>query len=113
MASITPSPSNMTYAQALTDARSLIVQQSTRIKADAQKIKRYAAATGRDAETLSGGLAYYRAFNYFKTAGILIGVYARYVAGQKSTEGVDLPMLLSRVTASVDMAWDAGAGLRR
>jgi predicted RNase H-like nuclease (RuvC/YqgF family) len=29
----------MTYAQALTDARSLIVQQSARIKADAQKIK--------------------------------------------------------------------------
>ena len=79
----------------------------------AELVARYAAATGRDAETLSGGLAYYRAFNYFKTAGILIGVYARYVAGQKSTEGVDLPMLLSRVTASVDMAWDAGAGLRR
>ena len=42
MASITPSPSNMTYAQALTDARSLIVQQSTRIKADAAKIKQQA-----------------------------------------------------------------------
>ena len=42
MASNTPSPSNMTYAQALTDARSLIVQQSTRIKADAGKIKQQA-----------------------------------------------------------------------
>ena len=42
MASMTPSPSNMTYAQALTDARSLIVQQSTRIKADAAKIKQQA-----------------------------------------------------------------------
>lgn len=30
---------NMTYAQALTDAKSLIVQQSARIKTDAQKIK--------------------------------------------------------------------------
>ena len=30
---------NMTYAQALTDAKSLIVQQSARIKADAHKIK--------------------------------------------------------------------------
>src|SRR5687767_8220295 len=30
---------NMTYAQALTDARTLIVQQSARIKSDAQKIK--------------------------------------------------------------------------
>src|SRR5687767_3668907 len=43
MASSSPSPaSNMTYAQALTDARSLIVQQSTRIKADAAKIKQQA-----------------------------------------------------------------------
>jgi predicted RNase H-like nuclease (RuvC/YqgF family) len=32
-------PSNMTYAQALTDAKSLIVQQSARIKSDAQKLK--------------------------------------------------------------------------
>jgi predicted RNase H-like nuclease (RuvC/YqgF family) len=32
-------PSNMTYAQALTDAKSLIVQQSARIKADAQKLR--------------------------------------------------------------------------
>jgi hypothetical protein len=31
--------SNMTYARALTDARTLIVQQSARIKSDAQKIK--------------------------------------------------------------------------
>lgn len=30
---------NMTFAQALTDAKSLIVQQSARIKSDAQKIK--------------------------------------------------------------------------
>ena len=42
MASSSPSPSNMSYAQALTDARSLIVQQSTRIKADAAKIKQQA-----------------------------------------------------------------------
>ena len=33
-----PGP-NMTYAQALTDARTLIVQQSARIKSDAQKIR--------------------------------------------------------------------------
>ena len=33
------SSSNLTYAQALTDAKSLIVQQSARIKSDAQKIK--------------------------------------------------------------------------
>jgi aminoglycoside phosphotransferase (APT) family kinase protein len=78
----------------------------------AELVARYAAATGRDVATLNGGMAYYRAFNYFKTAGILIGVYARYVGGQKSADDVDLPMMLGRVTASVDMAWDAGAGLR-
>ena len=40
MASPSPSPaSNMTYAQALTDAKALIVQQSARIKSDAQKLK--------------------------------------------------------------------------
>lgn len=31
--------SNMTYAQALTDAKALIVQQSNRIKADSERIK--------------------------------------------------------------------------
>src|SRR5436853_3670453 len=38
----TPMPSHqtpMTYAQALTDARSLIVQQASRIKSDGQKIR--------------------------------------------------------------------------
>jgi len=33
---------NMTYAQALNDAKALIVQQSTRIKSDAQKIRQQA-----------------------------------------------------------------------
>lgn len=75
----------------------------------ADLIERYASATGADLSDL----AYYRAFNFFKTAGILIGVYARYVAGQKSTEGVDLPVLFSRVDTSVELAWEAAAGLRR
>ena len=42
-------------------------------------------------------LSYYRAFNSFKTACILHGVYARYRAGQKSTEGVDVDMLFARI----------------
>jgi aminoglycoside phosphotransferase (APT) family kinase protein len=74
----------------------------------AELCERYATATGADL----GRLDYYRAYNYFKTAGILIGVYARYVAGQKSTEGVDLPMILSRAGGSVDLAWDASESLR-
>lgn len=73
----------------------------------ADLIERYAAATGRDL----AGLAYYRAFNYFKSAGILIGVYARYVAGQKSTEGVDVDMMLAKVTTSVDLAWDTSRAI--
>ncbi len=74
----------------------------------AELIERYATATGRDVS----GLAYYRAFNFFKTAGILIGVYARYRAGQKSTEGVQLDALFSRIDVSVEQAWDAAAGMR-
>ena len=42
---------------------------------------RYAELTGADLSNL----AYYRAFNAWKTACILHGVYARYQAGQKST----------------------------
>ena len=75
----------------------------------AELTERYAAATGRDLSDLD----YYRAFNFFKTAGILIGVCARYKAGQKSTEGVPLDALFSRVAVSVDAAWDASAALRR
>ena len=60
---------------------------------------RYSAATGADLE-----LAYYRAFNSWKTACIVHGVYARYQAGQKSTEGVDLAGLRSRVFIALDAA---------
>ena len=58
---------------------------------------RYAKATGADLTHLD----FYRAFNQWKTACILHGVYARYRAGQKDTAGVDLPMLRQRMQASV------------
>ena len=70
-------------------------------------IARYAAATGADLSEL----AFYRSFNSFKTACILHGVYARYRAGQKSTEGVDLPMLFARIGLSLDNAAAMAAGL--
>ena len=73
----------------------------------ADLIERYAAATGADL----ANLAYYRTFNSFKTACILHGVYARYQAGQKSTEGVDLPMLFARIGLSLDNAAAMAAGL--
>jgi aminoglycoside phosphotransferase (APT) family kinase protein len=70
-------------------------------------IDRYAAATGADLSDL----AFYRAFNSFKTACILHGVYARYRAGQKSTEGVDIDMLFARIGLSIDNALTMAAEL--
>ncbi|MFV0525751.1 MAG: phosphotransferase family protein [Acidimicrobiales bacterium] len=61
---------------------------------------RYAELTGADL----GSLDYYRAFNYFKTACILHGVYARYLEGKKSTEGVDVEALRTRMLATIDLA---------
>jgi aminoglycoside phosphotransferase (APT) family kinase protein len=66
----------------------------------AELIARYETATGADLSDL----AFYRAFNSFKTACILHGVYARYRAGQKSTEGVDVDMLFARIGLSLDAA---------
>jgi aminoglycoside phosphotransferase (APT) family kinase protein len=53
----------------------------------------YADRTGADLSRLS----YYTAFNWWKSACIVHGVYARYCAGQKSTEGVDLEGLRERI----------------
>ncbi|MCP3989180.1 MAG: phosphotransferase family protein [Actinomycetia bacterium] len=67
----------------------------------------YATITGADLTHLD----YYRAFNYFKSACILHGVYARYLLGKKSTEGVDLPEMKVRLLATIDMAEIRAAGL--
>ncbi|MDA3041071.1 MAG: phosphotransferase family protein [Actinomycetota bacterium] len=69
--------------------------------------ERYAAATGADL----GQLPYYRAFNYFKSACILHGVYARYQAGKKSSEGIDIPQLFDRMFRSIGFAERAAAEL--
>ena len=60
----------------------------------------YAEITGADLAHLD----YYRAFNYFKTACILHGVYSRYLEGKKSTEGIDVPGLKDRMLAAIDLA---------
>ena len=78
----TPGPSPATRACTAPTRRRRCRAFPTR----AELIARYAAITGADLSNL----AYYRAFNSWKTACILHGVYARYQAGQKSTEGVDL-----------------------
>lgn len=64
---------------------------------------RYAEKSGRSLELLD----YYIGFNRWKTAAIIHGVYARYMAGQKSTEGVDLEGLRTRITQSLDLAEEA------
>ena len=65
--------------------------------------ERYAERTGRDISKLD----FYLGYNRWKTAAILHGVYARYMAGQKSTEGVDLDGLRSRIDSSLVLAQQA------
>jgi aminoglycoside phosphotransferase (APT) family kinase protein len=60
----------------------------------------YADRTGADMTNLG----YYRAFNSFKTACILHGVYARYKLGMKSTDGIDMAGLFDRVVRSIELA---------
>lgn len=58
---------------------------------------RYAARTGRNLSHLD----YYVAFNRWKTAAIIHGVYARYMEGKKSHQGVDLEALRRQIDASL------------
>lgn len=64
---------------------------------------RYADRTGRDLANIN----YYIGFNRWKSACIVHGVYARYLEGKKSTEGIDLPALKSRIELSLDFAEQA------
>ena len=69
---------------------------------------RYAECTGRDLSDLD----FYLAFNSFKTACILHGVYSRYMEGKKSTEGIDLEQMFERVVYNVDVAEQRAASLQ-
>lgn len=69
---------------------------------------RYAARTGRDLSKLD----YYIGFNRWKSAAIIHGVYARYMAGQKSAEGVDLDGLRRRIGEQLDLAEQAVGRLK-
>lgn len=71
-------------------------------------MERYAERTGADLSNID----YYRSFNYFKTACILHGVYARYLLGQKSTVGVDIPGLYERMLATIDRAEETASTIR-
>ena len=50
------------------------------------------------------GLDYYVAFNRWKSAAIVHGVYARYMEGKKSAEGVDLDGLKASIGRSLALA---------
>ena len=71
-------------------------------------INRYAEKTGRDLTELP----YYQAFNRFKTACILHGVYARYKNGQKAIDPEELEAFRLRVHNSIGRAEDALAELK-
>lgn len=62
--------------------------------------ERYAEKTGRDLSKLE----YYLGFNRWKTAAIVHGVYARYMESKKSTAGVDLDELRTRIDHSLTLA---------
>ena len=62
--------------------------------------RRYADRTGRNLDLLD----FYLGFNHWKSAAILHGVYARYLEGKKSTEGVDLDLLLTRIESALAAA---------
>jgi aminoglycoside phosphotransferase (APT) family kinase protein len=66
----------------------------------AELAQRYAERTGSDISKLD----FYYAFNHWKLAAIVHGVYARYCAGQKSTAGIDMDLLLERIMGSLDWA---------
>lgn len=64
---------------------------------------RYGAKTGRDLSKLD----YYIGFNRWKSAAIVHGVYARYMAGQKSTEGIDLEGLRLSIDSRLTLSMEA------
>lgn len=69
----------------------------------AELAQRYADRTGCSIDMLD----YYIGFNHWKSAAILHGVYARYMAGQKSTDGVDVDLVMTRILSSLDGAVEA------
>ena len=65
--------------------------------------ERYAKKTGADLSQLD----FYFAFNNWKGAAIIHGVRARYIAGNKSAEGVDLDAMKARTVRGLTLAEQA------
>ncbi len=74
----------------------------------AELVARYAERSGRDVSLLD----YYLGYNWWRTACIVHGVYARYRAGKKSSEGADLDTLRRRIGLSLELSSKALAPLR-
>ncbi len=66
----------------------------------AEMAARYAQRTGRDLSKLD----FYIGFNRWKSAAIVHGVYARYMEGKKSTDGVDMAGLKRSILQSLELA---------
>ncbi len=66
-------------------------------------VKRYAERTSRDISNIN----YYYGFNRWKSACIVHGVYARYMQGNKSSEGVDLEHMRTRIEGALTLAAQA------
>jgi len=64
---------------------------------------RYGTRTGRDLSNLD----YYTGFNRWKSACIVHGVYARYMEGKKSAEGIDLEHMRSRIEVALILSEEA------
>lgn len=68
-----------------------------------QMAARYQQKTGRDLTYLD----YYLGFNFWKSAAIKHGVYARYQLGKKSRAGVDMPAMRQSILDSLAAAEQA------
>jgi aminoglycoside phosphotransferase (APT) family kinase protein len=73
----------------------------------AELLERYQKRTGADLAHID----YYRCFNHWKTVCIVQGVYARYLHGQKATEGVDVEGFPGRIERTLDLAVEAAERL--
>jgi aminoglycoside phosphotransferase (APT) family kinase protein len=70
-------------------------------------VDRYAERTGEDLSQIE----YYRCFNYWKSVCIVQGVYARYLHGQKDTEGIDVEGFPERMERSLQLGVEAAERL--
>jgi aminoglycoside phosphotransferase (APT) family kinase protein len=73
----------------------------------AQVLERYAERSGRDLSLID----FYVSFSHWKSACIVEGVYARYLAGALDPTGIDLPAYHRRVERAARLAADAAERL--